>query len=82
MEAEFRFGLLDLSKYHLGDKIRWEDRGRGLRFPKRRPQRDSYTDDAYAVCPICHKDFWLSVTVAGDIITEANVNPSKAGYIA
>jgi hypothetical protein len=82
MAAEFRFGLLNLDTYQLGDTLRWNDRGRGLRFPKQRPINGDYSGEAYIVCPVCDQDFWLTVTVNSDRIERADIDLSKPGYIS
>jgi hypothetical protein len=80
MEAEFRFGLRDLTHYRLGDRLRWD--GMGVKTPATRPQEGNYNDEAYTVCPHCERDFWLAVSVRQDIIVRAAVNPSKQPYIS
>ena len=59
MEAEFRFGLRDLSRYRIGDQLRWD--GNGVKTPETRPEGGNYNDEAYVVCPHCERDFWLSI---------------------
>ncbi len=81
MEVEFRFGLLNLDVYKLGDIIKWSDEGRGLRSPKARPENGDYTNEGYAVCPVCQKDFWLTIVVKTDHIERADIVINKSGYI-
>jgi len=81
MEAEFRFGLLNLDVYELGDTIRWSVNGHGLRFPKRRPENGDYIGEGYVECPKCHKDFWIKIVVNSDRIERAEVDVGRLGYI-
>jgi hypothetical protein len=80
IEAEFRFGLMDLTHYHIGDRLRWD--GRGVKTPKTRPDEGNHDDEAYAVCPHCERDFWLTVSVREDILVGAKVDTSKQPYIS
>ncbi len=80
MEADFRFGLRDLTYYRVGDRLRWD--GKGVRTPETRPENGNYDDDAYVVCPHCERDFWLTVSVRQDIIVRATVNTTKQPYIS
>lgn len=79
MEAEFRFGLRDLSHYHIGDQLQWE--GMGVKTPETRPVEGNYDDEAYVVCPNCERDFWLIVSVRKDILVSATVDSIKQPYI-
>jgi hypothetical protein len=79
IEAEFRFGLKDLSRYRIGDQLRWD--GMGVKTPEIRPKGGNYDDDAYAVCPHCEKDFWLNVSVRQDIITNVEIDNTREPYI-
>jgi predicted nucleic acid-binding Zn ribbon protein len=72
-EAEFKIGFLNLDKYRLGEKLRWNDNGKGLRVPKVRPTNGDYEGKAYAECPTCYKEFWLQVSVKDDILAMAQV---------
>lgn len=81
MDVEFRFGLLDLGVYVLGDIIKWSEGGRGLRYPQVRPDNGNYTGEGYAMCPVCQKDFWLTITIKADYIECADVDINKSGYI-
>lgn len=82
MEAEFRFGFLNLDTYRIGDTLKWDDRGKGLRFPKQRPPNGDYVGEGYVVCPACNKDFWIKITVRHDRIVSAEIDPDKPGYIS
>jgi hypothetical protein len=79
MDADFRFGWMNLDRYHLGDRLLWD--GGGVRVPRRRPPGGNFTGDAYAECPSCQRDFWLTVTVCDDVIERAEVDPTRKGYI-
>ena len=79
MEAEFRFGLRELTRYHIGDQLRWD--GTGIRTPRTRPEGGNYNDEAYVVCPKCNRDFWLNISVKQDIIVSATPAPDKQPYI-
>lgn len=81
MDAEFRFGFLNLDTYKVGDTINWGQHGRGLRFPKQRPTNGNYTSEGYIVCPVCQKDFWVVITVGNDQFEQVDYDPSKPGYI-
>lgn len=80
MEAEFRFGLRELTYYHIGDRLQWD--GMGVKTPETRPEEGNYDDEAYVVCPRCERDFWLVVSVRKDIIVKAMVDPTKQPYIS
>ena len=80
MEAEFRFGLRELTYYHIGDRLQWD--GMGVKTPETRPEEGNYNDEAYVVCPHCERDFWLNVSVRNDIIVSATVDPTKQPYIS
>lgn len=80
VEAEFRFGLRDLSNYRLGDKLPWD--GPGTKTPEQRPEGGNYNDEAYVVCPHCERDFWLTVSVRNDVIISAIIDNTKQPYIS
>lgn len=73
IEAEFRFGLPDLSRYEIGDTLRWRD--------GTRPPDGNLDGEAYTVCPRCGRDFWLRVQVREDVILWAEVDASRQGYL-
>jgi hypothetical protein len=79
VEAEFRFGLLDYRTYHLGDTIEWGTKG--LRYPRVRPEGGNFEGDGYVECPNCGKDYWVTIKVVNDVISSAEVNVEKPGYI-
>jgi hypothetical protein len=80
MEAEFRFGLRELAHYRIGDQLRWD--GIGVKTPAKRPDQGNYDGEAYVVCPLCKRDFWLVVSVQEDVIVSAAVDSTKQPYIA
>lgn len=80
MEADFRFGLRDLTRYRIGDKLHWD--GMGVKTPQTRPDGGNYDDEAYVVCPHCERDFWLIVSVREDIIVGATIDSTKQPYIS
>src|SRR5574342_264800 len=80
MQAEFRFGLRDLTRYRIGDQLRWE--GPGITTPQTRPEGGNYDDEAYVVCPHCDRDFWLIISVRSDVIVSATIDAAKQPYIS
>lgn len=79
MEAEFEFGLMELTQYRLGDRLQWD--GLGVKTPPVRPENGNYENDAYVVCPQCERDFWLVITVKNDVIVEAKIDATRKPYI-
>jgi hypothetical protein len=79
VDAEFRFGLRELTRYQVGDRLTWE--GKGVRTPAHRPENGDYRGDAYVECPVCGKDYWLNVLVTHDVITSFEVDTNRPGYI-
>jgi hypothetical protein len=64
--------------YRLGDRVRWlpgRDREDGGR-----PVSGDLDADGYVECPVCERDFFLTVSVRGDAIVGTEVNPAKPGY--
>lgn len=80
VESEFQFGLLNLDTYSIGDRLRWNEKGRGRRVPKVRPEDGNYTGEAYVECPVCHQDYWLTVKVFHDMIASVDVDFTRKGY--
>lgn len=78
-EIEFRFGLLDLRRYAVGDTVDWGVKG--LRHPRARPPHGNYADEGYAECGCCHKDYFVLIRVEGDRIVSVEVDPTKPGHI-
>jgi hypothetical protein len=79
MEAEFKFGLLNLEAYHLGDTIRWREVSG--RPPQTRPPEGNHVGEGYVECPNCHKDFWIVIDVRRDVIDSARIDTATEGYI-
>lgn len=79
IEAEFRFGLRNLTQYQLGDTIKWE--GKGTKTPTHRPPGGNYLGEAYAVCQHCQRDFWLRVIVRADTIASVELDSTRQPYI-
>lgn len=80
MEAEFRFGLRELTQYRIGDRLQWD--GLGVKTPSVRPENGNYEGDAYVVCPLCERDFWLVVTVKNDVLVDARIDTTRKPYIS
>lgn len=79
VEVEFRFGLVNLDTYRLGDDLRWI--GVGHSQPHSRPPNGDFDGEGYAECLACHKDFWMMIYVRKDVIASATVDHTKMGYI-
>jgi formylglycine-generating enzyme required for sulfatase activity len=79
MEAEFRFGLRNLTSYRLGDQLCWD--GMGVKTPRTRPEGGNYAGETYVVCPHCDRDFWLKVSVRNDVIVSATFDNARQPYI-
>ena len=79
MEAEFKFGFLNLGKYVLGDTLKWL--GGRKAYPKGRPADGNFIGEGYVECPNCHRDFWLIIKVANDKLESVQVDKTKKGYI-
>jgi hypothetical protein len=75
IRADFRFGLQDLLEYRVGDSIVWK--GRGVRTPSQRPANGDYLGEAFTICPNCHQEFWLLLTVRNDVIVRAEVDRDR-----
>lgn len=78
MEAEFRFGWQNLDRYQLHDRLRWHG---GVQTPRQRPESGNYTGEGYVECPHCHRDFWITIQVQNDVITSAEVDLARPGYV-
>src|ERR1043165_211112 len=78
MEAEFKFGFLNMDKYKLGDTLTWI--GGGKPYHKGRPADGNFVGEGYVECPNCHRDFWLIIKVTNDKLESVQVNDTKAGY--
>ena len=78
VRAQFRFGLRDLREYRIGDRLEWK--GRGVRTPRLRPPGGDFDSEAYVECPKCGREFWLQVTIRGDVIRSAIVDVDRDDY--
>ena len=67
VEVEFRFGVLNLDRYRLGDAIKWT--GDRESIPKVQPILEEWSGEGYAECPKCQNDFWCSIYVKDNMIT-------------
>jgi hypothetical protein len=76
---EFTFGLLDFRDYRVGDTIDWGVKG--LRGPRQRPGGGNFEGEGYVECPVCHKDYWVGITVRADVITDVRVDTSRPGRV-
>ncbi|GLZ30164.1 hypothetical protein Lesp02_23540 [Lentzea sp. NBRC 105346] len=79
LNAEFRFGLRELTSYRVGDQLTWE--GKGVRTPTHRPENGNFAGEAYAECPACGRDYWLNVRVEHDVIISYEVDADRPGYV-
>ena len=79
MEIELYTGKRNQTRYLIGDIYTWEDR----RQPQNggRPKDGSCLADGYVECPICHRDFWVSVAITDDRIASVSVNLSREPFI-
>ncbi len=80
MESEFKIGYMNLDSYKIGDKIKWSQ-GVAKKPHQKRPKNGNYCGEGYVECPNCNKDFWLNITIENDIITKADINLAKTGYV-
>lgn len=80
MEIEFRFGLLELRDYRLGDFLIWSDDGGGLRHPRRPPAEPVFSGEGYAECPLCRRDFFVDIEVRDGKIDAVGLS-DKPGYM-
>ena len=78
VESEFRIGYLDLFEYQIGDVVKWFENGSDS---ARRPPGGNIDGEAYAQCPKCDKDFWLTVFVRNDRFEGAEVDATRKGYV-
>jgi hypothetical protein len=79
VEIEFTFGQLDFHDYEVGDTIDWGVKG--LREPRQRPVGGNFEGEGYVECPVCHKDYWVWITVRQDVITDVWVDSGRPGHI-
>ena len=76
--AEFRYGLLDLHTYHVGDLVSFEHIGPIAEVPSALGLADV---PGYVECEDCHKDFWVIIHTDMDRIGRVTVDESRQGYI-
>jgi hypothetical protein len=79
VNVEFRFGLLEFREYEVGEALEWGTRG--LRYPRVRPAGGRFTGDGYVECPVCGRDYWVSIDVSADVIQSVRVIVDRPGYI-
>ena len=75
-EVQFRAGLLNLDEYSVGDRLRWD--GDGNRPPMPRSASGDYAPEGYAECPSCDGDFFVDISIRGDVIRAAHVDERPA----
>lgn len=76
VEAEFRFGLLDFRRYVTGDRIEWARKG-----GSRRPADGDFRGEGYVECPLCGRDYWVTIGVRSDLIESVDIDLDRPGYI-
>lgn len=79
VQAEFRFGVVNVETYRLGDMLPWV--GERPSIPKVRPEGGNYKGEGYAVCPLCDVDFYVDIEVKNNILVSAVPDPSRPGYV-
>jgi hypothetical protein len=80
VEIEFKFGLLKLRDYQMGDTVEWGDKA--LRHPTTPPPGGHFSGEGYVECLVCGKDYWVVIDVEADIIRSVEPDPTRPGYIA
>jgi hypothetical protein len=79
-EIEVKFGWTNQFDYALGDQVCWSSSDE---FPATgRPMNGTGEFTGYSECRLCHKDFWVKVSVVNDRIQEVSVDHARKGYIA
>ena len=78
IEVEAKIGVLSQMDYKIGDKIIWANGGKASKG-KRPTDGNFFTDDGYAECDICNRDFWVDIDIQNDVITKVSANEKK-GY--
>lgn len=79
VEIEAKFGWTNQIDYALDDEVRWVSAPEFS--PDDRPVDGSGEFTGYCECSLCHKDFWVKVSVVHDRIQKVEVDRSQAGYI-
>ena len=80
MNVDLYFGYRDLIDYRLGDTCEWRSEQAFVRDGERPPE-GNLDGDGYAVCPLCKKDFFVTVLVRNDQLVGAEPDCSKKPYI-
>ena len=78
VESEVKLGYLDVLHYQVGDPVEWFEGGGG---DAARPPEGRLDGEAYAECPECQKDFWLTVHVRNDRFESAEIDHTRKGYV-
>ena len=79
VRAEARLGRLALVEYRLGDEVEWaRNRAEGMT----RPDCGTASLEGYGMCSVCHKDFWLSITVKNDLVASVSVDSQRPGLLS
>ena len=78
-DIEFRFGVVDMDSYRLGEELIWT--GARASVPKTRPILQKWCGEGYAECPKCHRDFWVCISVEDNVLRSVAVNIPRPGLI-
>jgi transcription elongation factor Elf1 len=78
MDIQIYFGYLNHITYHIGELVEW--RPRKMVKNGGRPENGCLQSAGYVVCPICDKDFWVTVIVKDDHITEVSIDYTGVPY--
>lgn len=73
LEAEFRFGYLNLLEYSIGDKMAWESGAH--------PVDGRFIGEGYVECEESHRDFWVDIVIENNTIDKVVVRHDREGYI-
>lgn len=79
MEIESYLGFGNVANYSLNDEVIWMEG----RQPQNggRPLDGTGVFDGYAVCPLCHLDFFTHIIVIHDHISYVTWNWKKPGFV-
>lgn len=72
---EFRFGVIDLLEYHLGDELLWI--GNRKSFPREKPKLNEWAGEGYATCNECESDFYVTILIVDNHISHVYVDLSR-----